>query len=102
MTNHHHTRPHTTVYVSSDQDKGAAGTAQQEHGWDLAVPFEDKALRSKLKGRFKVWAMVESGEFGQVCTYVCMYTRRGRDGWVNALCWFVEGSTREIGTPILT
>ena len=74
-------KPHTptTVYVSSDQDKGAAGTAQQEYGWDLAVPFEDKALRSQLKGRFKVWAMVENGEFGQVrvcvCVCVCVLVR---------------------------
>lgn len=55
-----------TVYVSSDHDKGAAGTAQFEHGWDFAVPFEDKALRSELKKRYSVWAMIENGQFGEV------------------------------------
>lgn len=37
------------------------------------MPFEDKALRSKLKRRFKVWAMVENREFGQVRMYMCIY-----------------------------
>jgi hypothetical protein len=54
------------VYVSSDTDKAAASAAQSEHGWDFAVPYDDKALRSKLKARYQVWAMMESGEFGQV------------------------------------
>lgn len=60
------------MYVSSDHDKGAAGTAQLEHGWDFAVPFEDKALRSRLKARYKVWAMIENGEFGKVRAKRCL------------------------------
>ncbi len=54
------------MYVSSDTDEAAASKAQSEHGWDFAVPFDDAALRSKLKNRYRVWAMMESGEFGQV------------------------------------
>lgn len=54
------------MYVSSDHDKGAAGTAQFEHGWDFSVPYENKKLRSELKERYKVWAMIENGEFDKV------------------------------------
>lgn len=54
------------MYVSSDQDQGAVGTSLIEHGWDFAVPFADAALRSKLKARYEVWAMMEAKEFGQV------------------------------------
>lgn len=57
------------------------------------MPFEDKKLRSKLKSQFKVWAMIENGEFGQVC--MCRHGLRSvLARWMDALCWF-EGS-REI------
>jgi uncharacterized protein YgiM (DUF1202 family) len=55
-----------TVYVSSDNDKAEAVSSQSKHQWDFMVPFDDKELRSKLKEQYKVWAMMENGEFGEV------------------------------------
>lgn len=67
------------------------------------MPFDDEALRSRLKAQYKVWAMRESNTFGKVRVGGVWTVRRSmlRTDSRNRFLQHIDTQDRDTGIPTL-